>query len=146
MAAIPTLEKPPGLREPWLGIWRATLTDLKASGAWRVALRPILDEYVYALRGASNARAGFAWLNHLEDAVASEEVDWQVLSQIAAALPAQWDRDTRRASALADQLALTPRGRKAGGLGGKADKDKPEPKRDSFEALDELAPRRSQTA
>ncbi len=143
---LPSVERPPSLPAPWLDVWRGALKAMKDHGTWAPAMRPLLDEYVFALRAASDVREGFGWLDHLEESVASEEIDWLVLRQIATGLPMVWDRHAKRASALADQLGLTPKGRKAGGLGGKADKDKPELKRDSFEALDELAPRRSQTA
>lgn len=139
MAPRPTAERPPqGLNSYWTHTWEHALKTLKAQGSWAWEQKPLLDEYVLALRGAHDAREGFAWLDHLEEAVASEEVDWVVLRQIATGLPNQWDRHTRRAMALADQLALTDRGRKAIGLGSE-DADDPQ---DAFAALDELSARR----
>lgn len=83
---------------------------LKERGSWSWELKPLLDEYVYALQQADQARRN----------------DEQTV----------WDRHAKRAAAIADQLALTPRGRKASGL----------PIRDetpsTFASLDELAPRR----
>lgn len=88
---VPTLEKAPsGLSEPWLGYWRATLKALRDQDTWKVAQRPLLDSYVFALQGAEKAR------------LADE--------------PIVWDKHTRRASHFADLLAITPRGRKAAGL------------------------------
>jgi hypothetical protein len=88
---VPTLEKAPGgLSEPWLGYWRVTLRQLKEQDTWKVSQRPLLDSYVLALQGAEQAR------------LAGESV--------------VWDRHTKRASHLADLLAITPRGRKAAGL------------------------------
>lgn len=57
MGAQPTIEKAPGgLKEPWLGIWRYAVKDLKASGLWRPSLQPMLVEYVNALRLAREQR------------------------------------------------------------------------------------------
>lgn len=137
----PVAERPPkGLNAYWLGVWRHALKTLKAQGSWAWEQRPLLDEYVEALRAAEAARAGFGWLEHLEDAVAREEVDFVMLRQVASGLPTQWDRHVKRAQSLADQLALTPRGRKAVGL---AESEEPEgTAADPLAALDELATRR----
>jgi hypothetical protein len=89
--AIPTLERPPGgLREPWLGLWRVSLRAMQEQGTWTVAQRPLLDLYIGALEGATEARL--------------------------AGKSTVWDRYARRAVLLAGQLALTPRGRKAAGV------------------------------
>ena len=139
MPAVPVHERPPAIKMPWLQVWRNTLRELKDLGIWAPHLRPLLDEYVLALRGAHDAREGFAWLDHLEESIASEEIDWVVLRQIASGLPTLWDKHAKRAAALADQLCLTPRGRKAAGLVFEEDANDNE---DPFGALDELAPRR----
>jgi hypothetical protein len=143
MAPVPTAERPPkGLDATWLGVWRRALAAMKEQGTWAWELKPLLDEYVYALRAAQATRDGFAWLDALEryaeGADDLPEIAWSVLREIAGSLPTQWDRHTKRAAALADQLALTPRGRKAIGL---ADNDEEKPA-DPFDGLDELAPRR----
>lgn len=142
MAPQPTAERPPkNLNAYWTGAWRHALKTLKDQGSWAWEQKPLLDEYVYALRAAEDARKGFGWLDHLEEAVASEEVDWLALRAIAAGLPVQWDKHTKRAAALADQLALTPRGRKAINLA-TDDEDEVDP----FAALDqedELAAKRN---
>lgn len=89
--AVNGLERAPnGLREPWLGIWRASLRAMQAQKTWTVAQRPLLDMYVFALEAATEARL--------------------------AGKSTVWDRYCRRALILAGQLALTPRGRKAAGL------------------------------
>ena len=89
--AVNGLERAPnGLREPWLGIWRASLRAMQAQGTWTVAQRPLLDLYITALEAATEARL--------------------------AGKSTVWDRYCRRALILAGQLALTPRGRKAAGL------------------------------
>jgi hypothetical protein len=75
----------------WLGVWRHALKVMKEQGSWAWELRPLLDEYVFALVEAQVFRG------RGEDS--------------------KWDRATRRAGVLADQLALTPRGRKAAGIG-----------------------------
>ena len=152
MAPLPTAERPPqGLNAYWLGVWRHALKAMQEQGTWAWELRPLLDEYVEALRAAAQTREGFKWLDALEayaeDADDLPEIAWSVLREIAGSLPTQWDRHTKRAAALADQLALTPRGRKAIGLGNSDEDEKP---KDPFAGLDdELAPRRanrSQTA
>jgi hypothetical protein len=144
---VPTAERPPeGLNAYWLGTWRHALKVLKEQGTWAWELKPLLDEYVFALRAAEAARDGFAWLEALEqyaeDAADLPEIAWTVLREIASGLPTQWDRHTKRAAALADQLLLTPRGRKAVDRVAKRD-DKPT---DPFDELDELAPRRADRA
>jgi hypothetical protein len=147
MAPRPVAERSPkGLNSYWTHVWDHALKVLKEQGTWAWELKPLLDEYVFALRAAEATRDGFAWLDHLEEAVASEEIDWLVLRQIAAGLPAQWDRHTKRAAALAETLVLTPKAQRALGIG-RDDEDTPE---DPLEALDagrdELAPRRNRRA
>lgn len=145
MAGSPTAERPPqGLSAYWLGVWRHALKTLKDQGSWAWEQKPLLDEYVYALMEAERARVGFGWLDALEhyarDADDLPQIAWTTLGQIASSLPTQWDRHTKRAAALADQLALTPRGRKAVGV-----VEDDEVTVDPFAALDEdeLAPRRA---
>lgn len=114
---VPTAETPPpGLDAYWLGTWRHVLKVLKEQKTWAWEQKPLVDEYVFALKAAEDARRGFDWLDSLEryakDADDLPEIAWTVLRQIATGLPAMWDKHSKRASALADQLALTPRGRK----------------------------------
>lgn len=133
----PTAERPPeGLNAYWLGVWRHALKVLKERKTWAWEQRPLLDEYVYALIAAEDARKGLAWLDHLEETVATDEIDWLVLRTIATGLPTQWDRHTKRAAALADQLALTPRGQKAVSAGGNDDAKQ---SKDPFGEFDEVA-------
>jgi hypothetical protein len=135
MPPLPTAERPPkGLSAYWTNAWRHALKILKDQGTWAWEQKPLLDEYIYALRAAEDARIGFGWLDHLEEDVASEEVDFLALRAIATGLPTQWDKHTKRAAALADQLALTPRGRKAINL---VTDDEDEEPADPFDALDE---------
>jgi hypothetical protein len=146
MAPRPTTERPPkGLNAYWVGAWRAALKVMQDQGTWAPELKPLLDEYIFALRAAEATRDGFAWLDHLEEAVASEEIDWLVLRQIATGLPAQWDRHTKRAAALAEVLVLTPKARRALGIGCD-DEDTPEDPLDALDGEDELAPRRQRRA
>jgi hypothetical protein len=142
MAPRPTCERPPkGLNAWWTHVWDHALTVMQAQGTWAWELKPLLDEYVFALRAAEATRDGFAWLDALEvyaeNADELPEIAWSVLREIAGSLPTQWDRHVKRALTLADQLALTPRGRKAVGVG-----DSEEQPADPFAILDELAPRR----
>lgn len=133
---VATAEQPPeGLDAYWLGVWRHALKTLQAQGLWAWEQKPLLDEYVFALRGSSDARVGFGWLDRL-GAVAEEEIQWVMLGKIAGALPAQWDKHAKRASGLADQLALTPRGRKAAQVSVR------EPEKPAGSIADELLARR----
>lgn len=121
--AIPSAERPPkGLNADWLGVWRHALKALKDQGTWCWEQRPLLDEYVYALRAAEDARVGFGWLDKLEEE-ATESVDLLLLKQIATGLPAQWDRHVKRANQLAHTLLLTEKARKEHGLSGNDDGD-----------------------
>lgn len=116
--AQPTAERhPKGLDAYWLGVWRHALKVMKDQKTWTWEQRPLLDEYVFALKAAEQARVGFGWLDHLMGVETSDEVDFIALKQIATGLPVQWDRHTKRATALADVLLLTERSRKAHGLG-----------------------------
>lgn len=147
MSSVPTAERPPkNLNAYWLGIWRHALKTLKDQDTWAWEQKPLLDEYVYALCAAEDARNGFKWLDVLEEyADANAEdmpaISWTALRQIAGSLPTLWDKHSKRAAALADQLALTPRGRKAINLATTDDDENADP----FAGLDqedELAARR----
>jgi hypothetical protein len=146
----PTAETPPpGLNAYWLGVWRHVLTVLKEQGTWAWEQRPLVDEYVFALKAAEDARRGFDWLDSLEkyaeDADDLPEIAWTVLRQIATGLPGMWDKHSKRASGLADQLALTPRGRKPLKLKTSEEGDGAESK-DPFAALDEFTQAREAKA
>lgn len=144
---VPTAETPPkGLDAYWLGVWRHVLKTLKAQGTWAWEQRPLVDEYVYAMKAAREAREGFDWLDSLEgyakdNSSEMEPPDWRALAQIIGALPSMWDKHAKRAAALADQLALTPRGRKAIGLKREEGKDG-EQDNDPFAGLDDEFTRR----
>lgn len=115
MSPVPTAERPPeGLDAYWLGVWRHVLKVLKDQGSWAWELRPLVDEYVFALIAAREART--------DDT------------------PAQWDRHARRASGLADQLLLTARGRKAAGFVNQD--EEPADPFSALDVEDELAKRR----
>ncbi len=133
----PTAERPPhGLDAYWLGCWRHALKTLQAQETWAWEQKLLLDEYVYALKAAEEARKGFKWLDALEvyaeNADELPEIAWGTLAKIAGGLPTAWDRHTKRAMALADQLSLTDRGRKAAGCGDSED-DKPRSKLDDLD-------------
>jgi len=143
---VPTAERPPnGLDAYWLGVWRHALHVLKEQNSWAWEQKPLLDEYVFALRAAEATRDGFRWLEaleeYVEDADDVPEIAWATLREIAGSLPTQWDRHTKRAAALADQLLLTPRGRKAAGHVDQHE-DEPVSPFDALDAADELAQKR----
>lgn len=152
MAPRPTAERPPsGLNAYWTHVWNHALKVLKEQETWAWEQKPLLDEYVFALRAAEATRDGFDWLAALEryadQADDLPEIAWTTLGQIAGGLPAQWDRHTKRATALADALVLTPKARRALGIGTDED-EAPEDPLDALdgEARDELAPRRRHRA
>lgn len=92
MPPVPTAERPPqGLDADWLGVWRHALKVLKEQGTWSWELRPLLDEYVFALMESDHAR------RHDEET--------------------KWDRCSKRATALANVLLLTPEARRRNGIG-----------------------------
>jgi hypothetical protein len=142
MARLPTAERPPsGLNSYWTHVWNHALNVLQEQGTWAWELKPLLDEYVFALRGAQDARKGFAWLDALSEyanrnADEVPEIAWESLRQIAGALPMQWDRHTKRAAALADALILTPAARKRHGIGN-------DPQAPEVSVVDQLAQRRA---
>lgn len=143
----PTAERPPvGLNAYWLGAWRHALSLMKEQGTWGWELKPLLDEYVYALRAAEATRDGFAWLDALEvyaeNADELPEIAWATLAQIASSLPIQWDRHTKRAALLADKLVLTPEARKRHGIFDDVEQDAADPFAAVDGASDELAKRR----
>jgi hypothetical protein len=136
--SIPTAERPPkGLNAYWLGVWRHALKTLKAQDTWTWEQKPLLDEYVFALKGAEDARKGFKWLDKLElyaeDADELPDIAWSTLKAIASGLPTQWDRHTKRAAQLADQLLLTERARKVHGLLDETEDEKPKNKLDALD-------------
>jgi hypothetical protein len=113
---LPVAETPPqGLDAYWLGVWRHALKVQQEQGSWAWELKPLLDEYVFALIAAKEFRG--------------EDQD------------AKWDRAAKRAQSLADQLALTARGRKAAGVAILED-DQPGDPFAALDAEDELARRR----
>lgn len=149
MGGVATAERPPrGLNAYWLGVWRHALKVLKQQDTWAWELKPLLDEYVHALIAAEQAREGFGWLDALEVYARDrpdemEMPDWQALAKISAGLPAQWDKHTKRAAALADQLLLTERGRRAAGMTLHGDDDEPDDPFAQLDQEDELARRRN---
>lgn len=147
--AAPVAETPPqGLDAYWLGVWRHALKTLQEQASWAWEQKPLLDEYVFALRAAEDARKGFKWLDALEvyaeNAEDMPEIAWSTLAKIVGGLPTQWDRHTKRAMALADQLALSERGRKAVGI--RDDDEEDGDADDPFAALDNVTPIRGRTA
>lgn len=115
--AAPTAETPPqGLDAYWLGVWRHALKVMKEQETWSWELRPLLDEYVFALIAADHAR------RHDDET--------------------KWDRCVKRAATLANTLILTPEARRRHGIGSDAEESDPFAR---F-AGDELASRRGRRA
>lgn len=106
---VPTAERPPeGLNDAyWLGVWRHVLKVLKEQGTWKWEQRPLLDEYVFALREAVTARE-----------MAQEDPYHETDKQLLHPHPGfqQADRATRRAVVLADTILLTEKSRREHGL------------------------------
>ena len=154
MARTPDIEKPPGgLKEPYLGMWRLALKHLKETGLWQWTLRPLLDEYIFALRTAREHRA------IAQDAVQTIVHYKGRPDEYAETLPAgtrrsresdldslhpgfaSADREIKRAVQLAGELGITPKAQQA--LVAKAGAPE-EP--DAFTQADELATRRTRKA
>jgi hypothetical protein len=147
---VPTVEKAPGIHEPWLGIWRYALLDLKANGLWSPSRRPWLDAYVEALRTAAEHRAIAesavetihhrardgepAWDEELPPGVQRNRESG--MDHLHAGFGSA-DKELRRAMLLAEALGLTPKAQKA--LATKAE----EAPSALTSILDELAPRRA---
>jgi hypothetical protein len=108
--ARPSLERPPaGLDDLARAAWEQALAAMKRAGVWDLALLPLLTEYVLALQEARHARERG---HH-----------------------AAWDRASRRAMSLADQLVLTPRAQREHGRA----RPTPASSDDPFAALDAAA-------
>lgn len=105
MVSIPNWEKPPAIHEPWLQVWRLALRAMKESGTWSPPMRPLLDEYVTALRTAREHR--------LAGEIDPIEINRESgLSHMHAGF-ASASKHLADARALADLLGLTPKARKA---------------------------------
>ncbi len=106
--ALPATDRPPrGLDAAWLAVWRNALKVLKAQGSWAGEQRPLLDEYVLALREAKSARerAELDPYHETEKGLVHPHPGFQ-----------QADRATRRAVVLADTLVLTVGAQRLAGI------------------------------
>lgn len=92
------MSPPQHFSERWRRVWRHTLAYLQQRGSWRDDQRPLLDEYVEALREAAIAKTA-----------ARADPYRQTSSGSLQAHPgfAQADRAARRAVLLAGALRLT---------------------------------------
>lgn len=90
---------------------------MKAQETWTWDLRPLLDEYVYALLEAERAR------------LADEGTTW--------------DRHTKRAALLADKLILTPEAKRRHGVGDGARPVDPFSELDRLDNVTPILPPRS---
>jgi len=132
---VPTVEKAPGIKEPWLGMWRYALADIKDSGLWRPPLRPMLDEYITCLRLAREHRAiaekavqtirhraqdgEEAWVEELPPGIQRNRESGMDHPHPNFALALKHLAEAR---SLADLLGLSPKARQA--LTAKAEEDK----------------------
>lgn len=132
---VPTVEKAPGgLKEPWLGMWRFALADMKESGVWRPVLRPLLDEMIEA------RRLQRWWIDLAEtDPVRTNRDSGLESAHDGFRLALQLGK---RAQDLANELGLTPAAKKR--LATQAEERPKEP--DAFAEADELAKRRDARA
>lgn len=130
---VPNLEKAPSIAEPWLGLWRVSLAEMKATDTWKTHLRPLLDRYVEGLRLASEHRA----VAEVSPFTHSERTERDYIHPGFASA----DREEKRAVMIAGALGLTPKALKDLGALEGSDGDDDE----SLAAFDELAARR-QTA
>ena len=132
MAPRPAAERAPtGLGSHWLHTWEHALKVLKAQETWAWEQKPLLDEYVMALREARTSR-------ELAEADPYHETDKGLLHPHPGF--AQADRAARRAVLLADTLKLTPEQQRKLNARDAGESD-------PMDALeDELAPRRQRRA
>jgi hypothetical protein len=148
MGSVPHWEKPPGVKEPWLAVWRLALKAMKEVGTWSAPMKPLLDEYVTALRVAREYRAiAEAGVQTIHHRAKDGEEAWD--ETLPAGIQRSMDtgidhphkgfdladREMRRAMSLADMLGLTPKAQKA--LVEKAAEEPVEPS--AFAAADRLA-------
>jgi phage terminase small subunit len=99
---VPAVEKAPaGLGARWHPVWRAVLAHMKAAGTWSAVQRPLVDEYVIALRTAVEHRERA----QVEPFAHSRETD----RDFAHPGFASADREVKRAVSLASTLGLTVR-------------------------------------
>jgi hypothetical protein len=135
MAGTPTWERPPAIRPPWYDFWRAAMAKMKEMGTWSSIARPLLDEYVAALRVAEDHRA------------LAEADPVQVNRESGLPHPhgcfASADRELRRAAMLAGELLLTPKAQKALMAAAKAAETAPPAEPSVLGRLDELGARRA---
>jgi hypothetical protein len=128
---VPTVEKAPGVHEPFLGMWRYALADMKESGVWAPVLRPMLDEMIECRRlqrfWNGLAEADPVRVNR-ESGLESAHDGFRLALQYG-----------KRAQDLAAELGLTPKAKKQLAL--LADEEPPKGN-DAFAVADELAQRR----
>lgn len=134
MSNVPHYERPPAVKEPWLGIWRFALRQMQAQGTWTPVCKPLLDEYVAALRLAVEHRA----LAEADPVQVNRESGLQHMHAGFSSA----DREHRRAQALAVELLLTPKAQRALIAAAKAAEKPASAKSSVFDALDELGARR----
>lgn len=128
---IPTVERPPGVHEPWLGMWRCALTDMKTTGVWAPVLRPLLDEMVecHRLRREWIDRADEDPVRvNRESGLESAHDGYRLALQLG-----------KRAQDLANELGLTPKAKKQLALLAESE---PPKENDAFAQADQLAQRR----
>lgn len=131
MAPRPTAERPPtGLDSFWTHTWNHALKVLKEQGTWKWEQKPLLDEYILALREAR-------WSREEAEKDPYHETEKGLLHPHPGF--AQADRAARRAVLLADTLLLTPAEQRKLSA---TSSDNAAPK-DPFEEADELAKKRA---
>lgn len=132
MAGVPSAERhPEGMAAFWVHTWQHALKVLKGQGTWAWEQKPLLDEYVFALREARTAR-------ELAEEDPYHETDKGLLHPHPGF--AQADRAARRAVVLAETLKLTPEQQRKLGV-----KENDEPA-DPFGEFDEVAKARARRA
>lgn len=94
-------------RSPWRNLWEGCQRQLKEQGTWQEQQKPLLDQYVFAVKEALEHRA------LADEQPTAEHADGRVYLHPGFASA---DRAVKRAASLADLLGLTPKARKALGL------------------------------
>ncbi len=94
-------------KSPWRNLWEGCQRQLVEQGTWDDNQKPLLDQYIFAVKESLEAR------EMADDRPFSEHADGRVYAHPGFALA---DRAAKRAATFADALVLTPKARKALGL------------------------------
>lgn len=102
---VPNWEKAPGIKEPWLGMWRYAKAAMQEAGTWLPHLRPMLDEMIDCRRLEREHRL----LAEADPYQRNQQSDLTHMHDGFASARAYG----KRAQEIATELGLTPKARRA---------------------------------